>query len=95
MNMEKIVGLLALLAFVGAPLAISAYPQPAQAQTRGMENRDDRRDTRQTSRVVKQECKAGDEKNRAVCRQDKRDVKQDGRHGHPTSTTTTTTTAPK
>jgi len=92
--MEKIVGLLALLAFVGAPLAMNAYPQPAQAQTRGMENRDDRRDTRQTSRAVKHECKAGDEKNRSECRQDKRDVKQDGRHGQST-TTTTTTTKPK
>jgi hypothetical protein len=63
--MEKIVGLLAALATVGVPLVIGAYPQTAQAQTNGMERRDDRRDTRQTSRSVKQACKAGDEKNRS------------------------------
>ncbi|MGH6909832.1 MAG: hypothetical protein ACREE0_21065 [Phenylobacterium sp.] len=88
--MEKMVGLLAALATIGAPLALGALPQSAQAQTRGMENRDDRRDTRQDSRSEKQACKAGDEKTRSECRQTKRDVKQDGRHNTPNSNSTTT-----
>jgi hypothetical protein len=35
--------------------------------------------TRDTTRAAKQDCKAGDEKTRAECRQEKRDVKQDAR----------------
>ena len=49
------------------------------AQTQGMDRRDDRRDDRQDAREGKQECRAGDEKNRPECRQDKRDEKQDNR----------------
>ena len=91
--MEKIVGLLAALATVSSlPLAIAAYPQTAQAQTRGMENRDERRDTRQDSRDVKQACKAGDEKTRSECRQVKHDVKQEGRHDSPSTTSSSSTT---
>jgi len=94
-KMEKIVGLLAALATVSLPLAIGAYPQTAQAQTRGMEHRDDRRDTRQDSRDVKQACKAGDEKTRSECRQTKHDVKQEGRHdGTSTTSSSSTTTKP-
>ena len=54
-------------------------PTSAVGQTPGMEHRDDRRDTRQESRSEKAACKAGDEKTRAECRQDKRNTKQAGR----------------
>jgi hypothetical protein len=47
----------------------------ASAQTQGMERRDDRAG----ARGAKQDCKAGDEKTRAECRQEKRDTKQQGR----------------
>ena len=60
----------------------------ASAQTQGMERRDerrddrggdDRRDDRGGARATKQDCKAGDEKTRAECRQVKRTTKQQGR----------------
>ena len=79
MTNSKIMGVLTALATVGLTFAISTYPPSANAQTQGMDRRDDRRDTRQDSRDAKQECKAGDEKSRAECRQEKRDVKQEGR----------------
>jgi hypothetical protein len=82
--MEKLARLLAVMATVSLPLA-TAYPMAAHAQTAGMEHRDDRRDTRQTSRSVKQACKAGDT-SRAECRQTKRDVKQEGRQSGHTNT---------
>ena len=69
----RIIGVLAALGTVGFTFAIGAYPPSAHAQTQGMDRREDRRDTRQDSRDVKQACKAGDEKTRAECRQDKRD----------------------
>ena len=54
---------------------------PAHAQTEGMQNRGDARDTRQTGREAardaKQDCKEND--SRAECRQQKRDTKQDTR----------------
>ena len=71
-------GALAMLATSGATVAVSTYPQAAYAQTQGMQRRDERRDTRQSARVEKQACKAGD-KSRAECRQEKRDTKQAGR----------------
>jgi sugar phosphate permease len=52
----------------------------ASAQTQGMERRDERHDDRSGARATKQECKAGDEKTRAECRQTKRTTKQQGRH---------------
>lgn len=52
----------------------------AFAQTQGMERRDERRDDRAGARAEKQECKAGDEKTRAECRNVKRDAKQEGRN---------------
>jgi len=82
----KILRALAMLAIAGSAFAISTYPQTAQAQTRGMERRDDRRDTRQEARAVKQACKASDEKSNAECRQDKREVKQSGRHDESPTT---------
>jgi Ni/Co efflux regulator RcnB len=90
---KKIVGVLAALATAGFPLALSAIPQAAFAQTQGMDRRDDRRDTRQVSRDVKQACKAGDEKTRSECRNTKRDVKQEGRQtpGGPDNQASTTT----
>ena len=59
--------------------AIVTLAGAAYAQTQGMNRRDDRRDNRAAGRAAKQACKAGDEKTRAECRQDKRDVKQQGR----------------
>jgi hypothetical protein len=81
METLKILGPLAVALTVGSAVATISYPQTAQAQTPGMERRDDRQDTRQTSRDVKQACKAGDEKTRSDCRQGKHDVKQSGRQG--------------
>jgi hypothetical protein len=52
-----------LAAFVALAGAVPVY-----AQTGGMENRDDRRDERAGGRAAKQDCKAGDEKTRAECR---------------------------
>jgi hypothetical protein len=49
------------------------------AQTSGTERRGERRENRDTGREEKAECKAGDEKSRPECRQDKRDTKQEGR----------------
>jgi hypothetical protein len=57
---------------------------PASAQTQGMERRDQRQDVRQGARDAKQACKAGDEKTRPECRQEKRSTKQDARHGETT-----------
>jgi hypothetical protein len=66
-------GSLAVLATI-VMLAV-AVDGPAYAQTRGMDRRDDRRDDRAGGRAAKQECKAGDEKTRAECRQVKRETK--------------------
>ncbi|CAN7619839.1 hypothetical protein LJR219_004776 [Phenylobacterium sp. LjRoot219] len=80
MGTLKILGALAVVTASSAFATIS-YPKTAQAQTPGMDRRDDRQDTRQTSRDVKQACKAGDENSRPECRQGKRDTKQAGRQG--------------
>ena len=82
----KILGVLTMVATVGSTFVIGIYPQTASAQTQGTERRGERRDTRQTSRDVKQACKAGDEKSRAECRQGKHDVKQAGRQGETPTT---------
>ena len=78
---------LALLAGAGVMVTATAY-----AQTSGGDRRDDRRDTRQGSRAQKQACKAGDEKSRSDCRQEKRDTK----HGNspPASSPTAPTATP-
>ena len=55
--------------------AVAALSGVVQAQTQGMERRDDRRDTRAGARDAKHDCKAGDEKTRAECRQVKRTTK--------------------
>jgi hypothetical protein len=65
---------LGLLIGGGTLIATTTY-----AQTSGMERRGDRRGNRDDGREEKQECKAGDEKSRPECRQDKRDTKQEGR----------------
>jgi hypothetical protein len=52
---------------------------PTLAQTEGMERRNDRRNARQSGRATKQACKAGDEKTRVECRQQKRAVKNSAR----------------
>ena len=70
----------AALAAVG--MLLSAVP--ASAQTQGMERRNERRNVRQGARSAKQACKAGDEKTRPECRQMKRSMKQDARHGGTT-----------
>jgi len=62
----------------------------ASAQTQGMDRRDDRRDDRAGGRAAKQECKAGDEKTRAECRQEKRDTK----HGSDDAGTAKTAPVP-
>ena len=74
MSLWRGVGVLAaLVALAGAV--------PVYAQTGGMERRDERRDDRGTGRDAKQACKAGDEKTRAECRQEKRDTKHGGDEG--------------
>ena len=72
MTVRRGVGVLAAAMMLAG--AASAY-----AQTDGMDRRDDRRDDRSGARAEKQECKAGDEKTRAECRNVKRDAKQEGR----------------
>jgi hypothetical protein len=52
---------------------------PAFAQTQGMERRNERRNARQSGRAAKNACKAGDEKTRVECRQQKRAVKNSAR----------------
>lgn len=86
MEPRKILGALAVLAAIGSASATGTYPQTAHAQTQGMERRGERQDTRQTSRDVKQACKAGDEKSRPECRQGKHEVKQTGRQGETPAT---------
>ncbi|MFL5296091.1 MAG: hypothetical protein ACJ798_06885 [Phenylobacterium sp.] len=87
MGTLKILAAMAVLGGAGSTFVITTYAESAHAQTQGTERRDDRRDTRQTSRDVKQACKAGDE-SRAECRQTKRDVKQTGRQGDTPTTAT-------
>jgi hypothetical protein len=79
MQTLKMLSALAVLATVDSSFAVSAYPLTAHAQTRGMERRAARRDTRQESRDIKHECNASGGKSRSECRQTKRDVKQTGR----------------
>ena len=62
-------------------ITVLALAGGAYAQTQGMQRRDDRRDARDTSRAVKNACKAGDDKTRAECRQQKHKVKQTSRQG--------------
>jgi hypothetical protein len=70
MSLRRGLGVLAaLVALAGAV--------PVYAQTGGMERRDDRG----AGRDAKQDCKAGDEKTRAECRQEKRDTKHGGDEG--------------
>jgi hypothetical protein len=52
---------------------------PAFAQTQGMERRNTRRNARQSGRAAKNACKAGDDKTRVECRQQKRAVKNNAR----------------
>jgi hypothetical protein len=76
-EMKKLRSMLApvaLLATAGVMMSTSAF-----AQTQGTERRGERRETRDDSREEKAACKAGDEKSRPECRQDKRDTKQEGR----------------
>jgi uncharacterized membrane protein len=53
--------------------------ETTDAQTSGMQRRDDRRSNRQTSRSVKHACNASGQSSRSGCRQHKRAVKQQGR----------------
>lgn len=66
--------LVAILAGAGTMVTVTT-----DAQTHGMQRRDDRRTNRQTSRSVKQACIASGQKSRPECRQNKRAVKQQGR----------------
>jgi ribosomal protein S17 len=69
-----------LLGIVGALATASVLiVTTSYAQTSGTERRGERREDRQGARDEKQACKAGDEKSRPECRQDKRDEKQEGR----------------
>jgi hypothetical protein len=79
-NAISLLGALAMLASGGGTFAIATYPTAAHAQTQGMERRDERRGTRQTSREVKHACNSAQGKSRSECRQDKRHVKQAGRY---------------
>ena len=84
MRIRRVV--LILLLAAGSLTAIT----PAHSQTAGLERRDDRHDARDTkqadrgeAREKKAECNAGDEKTRAECRQEKRDVKRGGEAAPP------------
>ena len=73
-----------------AAVLMCALGAPAYAQTQGMDRRDDHRDDRDAGRAAKQDCKAGDEKSRAECREQKRDTK----HGSNDAGTANTAPAP-
>ena len=74
------VGILAM-ALTASGIVIT--PTLAYAQTQSKERRDTRQETRQDARAKKAECKKGDEKSRAECRQEKRGTKQDARGTPP------------
>jgi hypothetical protein len=61
-----------------AIVVVIAGIAPVSAQTEGGERRNERRDDRSGAQAAKQECKAGDEKTRAECRDVKHEVKQAG-----------------
>ena len=86
---QKMPVLTALALLAGASVMVTAT---TYAQTSGGDRRDDRRDNRQDSRAQKKACKAGDEKSRSDCRQEKRDTK----HGSspPTSSPTPAASTP-
>jgi hypothetical protein len=67
-------GIIGTLATASVLIATTSY-----SQTSGAERRGERREDRQGGRDEKQACKAGDEKSRPECRQDKRDEKQEDR----------------
>ena len=73
-----------------AAILMCALGAPAYAQTQGMDRRDEHRDGRDAGRAAKQDCKAGDEKSRAECREEKRDTK----HGSDDAGTANTAPAP-
>jgi hypothetical protein len=82
--MYRSVGILLLSALAmpvttGTAVVIGLYPHIAQAQTEGMQRREDRRGTRQDAREDKRECNASGDSSRSGCRQEKRDVRQTGR----------------
>ena len=66
--------LLAILAGAGVMVSVTT-----DAQTSGMQRREDRRSNRETSRSVKHACNASGQRSRPECRQQKRAVKQQGR----------------
>ena len=78
--MERRMGLRRAACALAAVMTLACVV-PTYAQTEGMDRRDDRRDTRAGARSVKQACKAGDEKTRAECRQEKHHTKQAARQG--------------
>jgi hypothetical protein len=82
MNMSLSLGK-AVASLAAVVTLLSAVPM--SAQTNGMERRDQRRDVRDASRATKQACKAGDEKSRPECRQQKRATKHQLRQGGTTS----------
>jgi hypothetical protein len=82
MHRKVLIGSLSLV-LVAAGLLIA--PATSYSQTNGQERRDDRQDgrganqqAREDARAAKADCKAGDEKTRAECRHEKRDVKNGG-----------------
>ena len=82
--MYKSIGILILSALAipvttGTAVVIGFYPHIAQAQTQGMQRREDRRGTREEAREDKRECNASGDSSRTGCRQEKRDVRQTGR----------------
>ena len=80
---RRTVGVLAAILMCGVVAS-------ASAQTQGMDRRDEHRDGRDAGRAAKQDCKAGDEKSRAECREEKRDTK----HGSDDAGTANTAPAP-
>ena len=78
----SVLAALALLAGAGVMVTATTY-----AQTSGGDRRDDRRDDRQGARSEKKACKAGDEKSRAECRQQKRTTKHSSDQPAPATQT--------
>jgi len=75
-SLKPLLNALVAMTFLASSAGISSATEQAQQRRAG---RDVKQETRQNSRVTKQDCRAANEKSNAACRQDKRHTKQQGR----------------
>jgi hypothetical protein len=77
-NKLRILGTLAVLATAGFVFTTGTY-----AQTNGMEQREERSTARWEARAAKPACKAGGLNSRFDCRQERQELRQNGRQDQP------------